>query len=411
MHHGYPDTNNSYGLISADFANTTYIWQFMPDVLLPYSPQNEVRAVSTISYHCGVAVDMMYGVSSQGGSGAYSSCGWWANACAERAFIDHFKYRPSVVYHDRHQYSDSAWIVMIDSNINAHCPLYYSGSDPSGGHAFVLDGADLESRYHFNWGWSGYGNGFYTIDNLAPGAGGAGGNATYTFNNSQGAIFNIIPDEEPFDTIDRYDTVCTGTRTFDIYDYSFRISGDTVLTAIHLDTLFYIHLTFTEKRTAYLDPNGGEGMKQPTIFCPAEGFVLPECSFTRAGHLFVGWSTTPDGGEAIYPVGHTVRIYSPRTFYAIWSDTTLHDPSLDIDSPLAADATVWPNPTTDMLNIEVGTGTAAEIVLVDALGRPVATTKTINGKAQIATKNIARGIYFVRICTSEGSYNHRIIKQ
>ena len=69
----------------------------------------------------------------------------------------------------------------------------------------MLDGSNLDTTYHFNWGWSGYGDGFYAMNNLAPGSGGAGGNATYTFNSGQGAIFGIQPVPEVFDTIVLYD--------------------------------------------------------------------------------------------------------------------------------------------------------------------------------------------------------------
>ena len=171
-------TGMSFGTLSADFEHTTYIYDYMPNsVDANFSPAKERNAVALLSYHCGIAVDMMYGSS----SGAYSECGYWSNACATSAFSDYFKYKTSLELRKRYNYSDSVWRLMIDTNLENGRPMYYSGHDNSGGHAFVLDGADGQGRYHFNWGWGGYADGYYTVSNLAPGSGGAGGNATSTW--------------------------------------------------------------------------------------------------------------------------------------------------------------------------------------------------------------------------------------
>ena len=57
-----------YGMQSANFGNTTYDWDNMPDRLSGAS-QEEIEAVATLMYHCAVAVDMDF---SPSGSGANS---------------------------------------------------------------------------------------------------------------------------------------------------------------------------------------------------------------------------------------------------------------------------------------------------------------------------------------------------
>ena len=47
---------------------------------------------------------------------------------------------------------------------------------------------------HFNFGWSGVGDGYYTVDSISPGVGGAGGNGTYTFNMQNSALIGAVPD-------------------------------------------------------------------------------------------------------------------------------------------------------------------------------------------------------------------------
>ena len=49
-----------------------------------------------------------------------------------------------------------------DTELNAYRPCMICGN----GHAFVCDGRDTENMYHFNWGYSGRGNGFYSFDAL-----------------------------------------------------------------------------------------------------------------------------------------------------------------------------------------------------------------------------------------------------
>ena len=68
-------------------------------------------------------------------------------------------------------------------------PVYYSGSDVdgNGGHAFVCDGYDENDLFHFNWGWSGSGDGFFAIDELNV--------SSYAFNSGQAFIANFVPAE------------------------------------------------------------------------------------------------------------------------------------------------------------------------------------------------------------------------
>lgn len=56
--------------------------------------------------------------------------------------------------------------------------MYYEGNGDGGGHAFVCDGYDSATGlFHFNWGWSGSGNGYYRLSALNPTVQGTGGNS------------------------------------------------------------------------------------------------------------------------------------------------------------------------------------------------------------------------------------------
>lgn len=410
--HQSMDNGTSYGTQYADFANTTYMWQDMPNSVNLGTTPARARALATLSYHCGVAVDMMYGTHGMGGSGAYSSCGWWASECAENAFHRYFKYDSTLShYHERYQFSDSAWLAMIDEDLAAGRPIYYAGSDSTGGHAFVLDGSNLDTCYHFNWGWNGYGNGYYAMNNLAPGSGGAGGNATYTFNYEQEAIFGIQPLAETFDTIEVFDTICTNYSSYDIYEYSLPVVGcDTLLR--HLNTMVQLHLKVTTSNTlTYASNTGGLGKMEEREYCSADGIIIEECTFTKNNYHFIGWCRERTGTpDTLYQPGDTVFMHGNITLYARWQKNgTEGVESAESDAPA-----VWPNPVNDVLNIALPTANPVRVRVIDAIGRTCISTEaaTMQGNTlKLSLATLPSGIYMLQLRTSDGLFNYRIIKQ
>jgi len=166
-----------YGYQSANFGNTTYLWDQMYDTA--GATPAEYLPIATLLYHCGVAVHMAYSVE---GSGAQSTD-------AAVAFVDHFRY-PNAQYVMKNSYTDANWNNLLTSQIDNGIPVYYSGYDPvEGGHAFVMDGYDTANHFHFNFGWSGSGNGYFYTSN--PGG----------FTNNQSAIINIIPENYSISTV------------------------------------------------------------------------------------------------------------------------------------------------------------------------------------------------------------------
>jgi hypothetical protein len=96
------------------------------------------------------------------------------------SLASYFKYT-AAQYKEKQNYTLTNWINMLKADIDQGYPIYYSGYSPSqGGHAFVCDGYQGDN-FHFNFGWSGSGNGYYSLSNV-------GG-----FYQSQAAVFNFIP--------------------------------------------------------------------------------------------------------------------------------------------------------------------------------------------------------------------------
>ena len=187
--HSYSHT---HGEQSADFANTTYDWNNMPLELVASSSDTQKAAVAQLMYHCGVSVEMDYGVASTGGSGAFTiSSKSNSTHCAEYALREYWGYKPTLQGLQKDKYKDEEWKKMLKDDLKAGRPIIYSGFG-DGGHCFVCDGYSEEDYFHFNWGWGGLYDGYFKLNALEPGTGGTGSGGG-TYNNDQQAIFGLEP--------------------------------------------------------------------------------------------------------------------------------------------------------------------------------------------------------------------------
>ena len=173
--HSYYNTGLT---LTADFGNTTYDWDHMPDSLTDDSSDTEIEAVATLLFHCGVSVDMKY---TPNGSGANSTD-------VPNALRHYFKYSKHLHFEKRNDHSDHEWISMLKTCLDLQRPIFYGGKGSQGSHAFVCDGYDDNDLLHFNWGW-GRANGYFALGNLNP--------IGYDFSEKHFAIFDIVPHYEP----------------------------------------------------------------------------------------------------------------------------------------------------------------------------------------------------------------------
>ncbi len=165
-------THPVYGHLSADFENSLYNWDEMPDVLTSGNAE-----VQKISYHAAVSVNMQF---HPYGSGAFLED-------ALIAMPEYFRYNTSIYYVHRSRWDeDEAWEQLLRNELNSGRPIIYAGYNQTGssGHAFVCDGYS-GNYFHFNWGWGGASNGNFLLSALTPG----GSNYTYT----QSALLGIEP--------------------------------------------------------------------------------------------------------------------------------------------------------------------------------------------------------------------------
>lgn len=225
-YHKWPDTGTGSASVTVgsntytvDFSTGNYDWDNMLLKYNGYFPEGssqwttngvsagttaQQNAVAKLMYHCGVAVEMDYGTDVSGAQTIYPNASQTSLKCAANALWNNFGYKTSTLkcYYRPGGYGYSAvnntnWHNYLKTELDNARPIMYAGSDDEGGHSFICDGYDNTTptrKYHFNWGWSGYCDGYYDVDDLVPGTGGSGaGNGSY--NDDQDIIIGIIPDK------------------------------------------------------------------------------------------------------------------------------------------------------------------------------------------------------------------------
>ena len=116
----------------------------------------EAQAVSKLLYHCGVALGAGYG---RGGTGAVTDGNKYAT------YFGYDKNISTIVSKD---YLNKPEVLraMFAEELSQGRPMLCKGSndpDKYNGHAYVMDGYDMNGLFHFNLGWDGSSNGFFEV--------------------------------------------------------------------------------------------------------------------------------------------------------------------------------------------------------------------------------------------------------
>ena len=131
-------THPVYGLLSADFGNTTYNWTNITDA-----------DYKLLSYHVGVAMNMDY-CGHKATNGSIPSASNYLNTLGKN-FRYSMHYGTSESFYLRSE---------LENNRPVYSELF---GDP--GHAVVIDGYDTDGYFHINFGWGGYYNGYFLMNN------------------------------------------------------------------------------------------------------------------------------------------------------------------------------------------------------------------------------------------------------
>lgn len=294
--------------ISADFGAATYNWEAMQDNVTSLNMD-----VALICFHAGVSVQMDY--FSSGGSGAYSFD-------VPSALKDHFGYSNDVIWEERSSYPLTTWSGLVDEQLEDDCPVYYSGYSNEGGHAFVCDGKnDGDNTYHFNFGWGGYGNGYFALTN-------AGGYPT-----GQQFVRNFVPGDANYpygcelsgENTSLVGSIVDGSGPQENYpdnaNCSWLINPQTAQDSVEDITLRFIVLdTDPDDIITIYD---GETTDAP-VLGTFSGTVTPADVLTSTGNKML--VTFETDGDAVTGAGWKVEFESSQPTWCTSSPPTYTDP-------------------------------------------------------------------------------------
>ncbi len=185
--------------LSANFATHSWNYDLMPEVLnIEYGlypeywesydfTQAEVDELALQSYWMGLSVNMNYGTTADGGSGAYMTA-------VDDAYRNNWKgssVGPTSFATPPAGGTDASYATII-AELNAKRPWQWAG----GVHSFLLDGYRDDYWYHFNWGWGGSYDGWFHRSSLIPGGIGSGGGDGDFTSGQQGITY--IPNTNPY---------------------------------------------------------------------------------------------------------------------------------------------------------------------------------------------------------------------
>jgi hypothetical protein len=304
--HGFGENSYEsplYGTLSLNFENTYYDWPNMPNKLYSTSDTNEINAVAELMYHCGVAVNMVYGPSA-------SSADNWN---IRNAFTDHFNYSSQSQFIDKSDYADTVWRNIMQNEADNGRPVFYGISSGSGGHFVVMDGYQDDDYFHYNWGYGNL-NGYYkTFDELpviqqaiielepnsdTP----AGSNGLYAYNSvfNDGSNHSDYPDNKNFHWL------------------------------IHPDSASSISIMFTRFATEYkndfVNIYDGETTASP-LLGSFSGHDLPPIVQTTGNHALIEFVTN----NSIADEGWELRYTTQRNGIACSCVTVFNDSTGNFD--------------------------------------------------------------------------------
>ncbi|MDD3045203.1 MAG: C10 family peptidase, partial [Candidatus Delongbacteria bacterium] len=157
-----------------------YDWTLMQGLKgIDFDTQEELDEIGKLSLHTGISVDMNWEVDESSALNSLTN------------IINNWSFTGALFTNVGTVTDSTAQTLLIQTEINAMRPIMWGGYGDDGGHAFVLDGYNVDALnhkydYHFNWGWGGAYNGWFMLNDLSPGVS--------SFSEGQDAFYNLEVD-------------------------------------------------------------------------------------------------------------------------------------------------------------------------------------------------------------------------
>ena len=361
----------------------------------------ERDAIARLMADCGQAANMHY-------------CFYLCNSFtfpidARNALVDTFGYHSDAIRRLRSSHSTKTWKSFLVNDIKAGRPVLYAGISWKSeefyrdGHAFVCDGYNENTdKFHFNWGHSGSHNEVWcTIDSIIEG--------NYNWNHLERAVFNIHPG-----TTQDY---CNFEMPLWMHYYNYY----TLLGNNSPNPYANVPKTFTRLTSVPNDPQYPATWRTISTgatseYVAHEEVLLQDGFLAEAGSDFYAHIEPCESCDEGRIVGGTSDVAGTGNENP--ADTLPAPKSLQTETSFANNRTltVHPNPTDNLLSVELSNGAGiANAVLYDLQGRVVETrcsTSLQGGIATLSLNSIPAGVYVLRVTDTEGrEYHQKIVKK
>jgi hypothetical protein len=305
------------------------------------------------------------------------------------ALRDTFGYSESMVLNYKDE--ETNWEIVLLNELQQSRPVIYFGTGARG-HAFICDGCIADTiqqlyYFHFNWGWRGTADGYYPLSALKP----DDGYTVHDYSSNQGAIFHIFPGDCFQNIIMECDNdfAHTAIRTFSaVNDFQnnnhlYRIRSGA---KVHLNAGHEILLT------------DGFYAEQNAVFIAT---IVP-CGSSSM-------TTFSDIISDLYGLDNPAdTLPAPKS---LQTEVSPADDAGVFDTPLR----VWPNPTDDLLFVELRGAEIASVALYDLQGRimtGVCDTPLQKATTTLNMKSVPAGVYVLRVTDAEGrEHQQKIVRK
>ncbi len=403
---------SGYGNQSVNYSESNYMWKYM-------AKDKPNWFIAKLMYDAGVSVNMSYAAD---GSGTYSYL-------VPNALKNYFQY-PTSVTHVSMGYL-TAWHNTLKAQFDADQPVYYSGHSDDGGHAFVCDGYTSDNYFHFNFGWSGYTNGFWHLDTVGDG-----------FSQGQAAVINIVPPSDKYP----YPESPVLQGSIDTNDFSsFKVylnwenpSAKNVSKYVIYREDQIIEDNYTE--TSYTDENLDiDNYNYAVRAVYDDNKISLEGASEIKGKFKVSFDVTKANGDIIHPGtaifnGEEEEIYFGEVDFKnipfggdyeytvmaegypdytssinIYKDTKIKVVFGSIDLKEEAPVIIaYPNPSNGMVSFS-GLDAQNSLKVFDITGKLVFATENIKSNSNIDLTSLQKGIYLLKINNNGKAIEQKIV--
>ncbi|MCK9322219.1 MAG: C10 family peptidase, partial [Bacteroidales bacterium] len=372
----YPQTGRGTGqlfwgdYINIDFSNVEYDWDKMSTSI----NANSRDAIAELIYHCGVSVGMNYAFDGSGAS-IYD---------AFFALKQNFRYRAGMSHAEMYMYEGDEWKSLLKEDLDKGHPILYRGTDDDGnGHAFVCDGYQDISYFHFNWGWGGAADGFYYLDNVNP---------QMDFHWGQGALINIVPNSAEYCKSMVYNQTQWAFDDGSGPNYYFNNQNCDWLISLKDYNVEFVKINFVRFNTLENDilyiyeGNSDAG----TLIGEYSANNIPTELIVYNDEVYFKFITSSEGQADGWEVMYETSV-------------------LGVENNIMSDISIYPNPAKNQLNI-VGLVDNSNITIYDLSGK-VMKEISANNRVSCNISDLSSGIYFVKIQNDQESQVVKFVKE